>query len=432
MHRNALFLAAALVAAASASVLAQSSPLTLAEAQRRAVDRSRSLNAQDAAISASREMAVSAASLPDPVLKLQLQNVPIEGPDRYSLTSDPMTMRSIGVMQEWTSREKRDLRRARLEREADKTQAEKSASIAAIQRNTALAWLDTFYSQAMVDVITQQAESAMLEVAAAESAYRGGRVSQADVLAAYSARKGLDDRISEFARKLRNARTSLARWIGSGAEAPLAARPSIEDLHLHAEHLERQVAEHPEIEVLRRREEIARTEAKLASANKQPDWTFEVMYGNRASQFGDMATIGVSVPLQLFQKNRQDRDVAAKLAEAEQMSAERDEMERSHVAEIRAMVTEWRNGLERLTRYRQELVPLAYERTQAALAAYQGGKSSSSDLLMARRNEIEVRMQALQLEMETARLWAQLEYQRPDEHVLPASFLNASNPKVTP
>ena len=37
-----------------------------------------------------------------------------------------------------------------------------------------------------------------------------------------------------------------------------------------------------------------------------------------------------------------------------------------------------------------------------------------ADLLLARRNETEVRMQAVQLEMETARLWAQLNFLLPE------------------
>jgi outer membrane protein TolC len=430
MHRTAVVFT--LVLAASSSAFAQSPPLTLAEAQRRAVERSRQLAAQDLSIAASREMAVAAGQLPDPVLKLQLQNVPIEGPDRYSLNADPMTMRSVGVMQEWTRSEKRDLKRERFEREAEKTEAEKAASIAAIQRNVALAWLDAYYSQAMVDAIREQAAAAQLEIAAADSAYRAGRASQADVLAAHSARSSLEDRVSDFARKLRNARTMLARWIGEAADAPLGARPDISRMHLHEHSLEHQVSLHPALEILRRQEEIARTEARLAQANTRSDWSFEVMYNNRASQFGDMATIGVSVPLQLFQKDRQGREVSAKLAAVEQARAEREDMERNHTSEIRAMVEEWRTGLERAKRYEAELVPLAHERTRAALSAYQGGKTTSADLLMARRNEIEVRMQALQLEAETARLWAQLEFLIPDATVLPVAFFETRTMKVAP
>jgi len=426
------FVVAVALAAVSLPLFAADAPLTLAEAQRRAIERSRQLAAQDAAIAASRDMAVAAGELPDPTLKLQLQNVPVEGADRFNINRDFMTMRSVGVMQELTRREKRELRRERFEREAEKTEAEKNLAIANIQRDTALAWLDLHYAQAMAAVTREEADATRLEITAAEGAYRAGRVNRSDVISAYSMRSAMSDRVSEMTRRLANARIALARWIGDVGAVALSTLPDIERMHLHGDGLEHQLLQHPDVEVLRRREEIARTEAKLATASKKPDWSVELMYSNRASQFGDMASIGVSVPLQLFQGNRQDREVAAKLAMAEQARAEREEMERAHIAEIRAMVAEWRNGLERLRRYERELVPLARERTQATLAAYEGGKASSGELLMARRNQIDVRMQALQLEMETARLWAQLEFLIPDENVIPAGFRAAGSPKASP
>jgi Outer membrane efflux protein len=85
-------------------------------------------------------------------------------------------------------------------------------------------------------------------------------------------------------------------------------------------------------------------------------------------------------------------------------------MVRAHAAELRGMLAEWRSGRERLARYAKDLLPLAAERSKAALAAYQGAKTGISDLLLARRNETDMRMQAVQLEMETARVWAQLNY----------------------
>ena len=84
------------------------------------------------------------------------------------------------------------------------------------------------------------------------------------------------------------------------------------------------------------------------------------------------------------------------------------------MSEVRAMILEWQNGRERLARYERDLVPLAGERARAALAGYQGGRTNISDLLSARRSEAEVRMQAVQLEMDTARLWAKLTYLIPD------------------
>ncbi|MES2352677.1 MAG: TolC family protein, partial [Pseudomonadota bacterium] len=60
-------------------------------------------------------------------------------------------------------------------------------------------------------------------------------------------------------------------------------------------------------------------------------------------------------------------------------------------------------------------LPLAGERSQAVLAAYRGGKATLAEVLAARRNESETRMQALQLELDTARLWAQLNFLFPQE-----------------
>src|SRR3954471_11847884 len=115
-----LFLALALF-----SLIAHAQPLSLQEAQRRAVERSRQVVAQGAAVTASREMAVAAAQLPDPVLKLGIDNLPVNGPDQFSTTRDFMTMRRIGLMQEMTRSEKRDLRAQRYAREAEKSDAEK-------------------------------------------------------------------------------------------------------------------------------------------------------------------------------------------------------------------------------------------------------------------------------------------------------------------
>jgi outer membrane protein TolC len=51
----------------------------------------------------------------------------------------------------------------------------------------------------------------------------------------------------------------------------------------------------------------------------------------------------------------------------------------------------------------------------ATIAAYRGGKANLSDVLGARRNEIDVRIQALQLAAETARWWAQINFLLPSD-----------------
>jgi len=400
-------------ALAFAATAAQAQELTLADAQRRAVARSQQLVGQDSAIAAAREMAVAAGQLPDPVLKLGVDNLPVSGEDRFSLTRDSMTMRRIGLVQELTRSEKRDLRAQRFGREAEKAAMEKAATSAVIQRDTALAWLDRYYAEAMGRVIAEQAGQVKREIAAAEAGYRGGRGSQADVIATHGTLAALEDRASEFRRRVVSATATLARWIGEGADAPLAPRPAIDAVKLDAQNLEGDLAHHPEVAVLARQQEIAATEARIAQASRTPDWSVEIAYQQRGPDFSNMVSLGVSIPLPWDRGNRQDREVAAKLAVAEQARGQREEMLRAHVGEVRVLLGEWQNGRERLARYERDLIPLAAERSRAALAAYQGGRASLTDVLLARRNETEVRMQAVQLEMETARVWAQLNFLSP-------------------
>ena len=128
-----------------------------------------------------------------------------------------------------------------------------------------------------------------------------------------------------------------------------------------------------------------------------------------------MVSVGIAIPLQWDQKNRQDREVAAKAALADRARAQQEDALRNHIAEVRSMINEWENGLERIARYERELLPLAQARTQAALAAYRGGKGDLNAVLAARKNEIEMRTQALQLNADTARTWAQLNFLVPAE-----------------
>lgn len=404
---------AALCAAAVAGNVLALPPLTLDEAQRLAVERSRQLPAQAASVEASRRMAQAAGELPDPVLKAGIDNVPAEGADRFSIARDSMTMRRIGVMQEFTSSDKRALRRERYEREAEKGEAEARAALAAVQRDTAIAWLDRYYTERMRGVLAEQLHAADAEVQASDAAYRSGRGAQSEVFAARGAVAMLHDRDGEIAARVRGARVELARWTGEGPDAPLGAPPALESLPLPERGLEQHLAGHPEIVAVERQADVAAAEARLAQAARKPDWTWEATYQVRGPAYGNMFSIGVSMPLPWDAANRQDREAAAKLAMVAEATARRDEMLRAHIAEVERMRIEWGALRERLARYRAEIVPLAVERTQAATAAYAGGRGSLAEVLGARRAEYDARLAALQLELDAARLWARLTFLLP-------------------
>jgi outer membrane protein TolC len=394
--------------------------LTLDQALRAAQDRSRQLGAKDAAVAASREMALAAGQRPDPTLKVGINNLPVTGPDRFSLTNDFMTMRSVGVMQEFTSGDKLKARSARFEREAEAAQATRALALTNLRRDTAIAWFDRYFQERMLEVLKSQRAEASLQIEAADAAYRSSRGSQADVFAARTAVALIDDRILQTERQLATAKTKLARWVGAGAEQPLGTPPSIAAAHFEAEDPESQLAHHPEIAMMAKQEEMARADADIAQSNKKSDWSVELMYSQRGPAYSNMVSVNVSIPLQLDQKNRQDRELSAKLALVEQMRAQREEAVREHLAETRSWLQEWRSSKDRLAQYDSSLIPLAVERTRATLAAYRGGNGSLGAVLEARRVEIDTRMERLRIEMEMAARWAQLEFLLPPGHDIAA------------
>ncbi len=396
---------------ALASAPGQAQPvLTLAQALRAAEDRSHLLVAQDAAATASREMAVAAGQLPDPTLTAGFNNVPVNGPDKFSLTRDFMTQSTIGVTQQLTAADKRQARAARFEREADAAEVGRAVALAKLRRDTATAWLARHYQERVLDLLRAQRAEAALQVEAADAAYRGGRGAQADVFAARSAVAQIDDRLRQAESQAASAGTKLARWVGAEAAQPLAAPPDLALLQLGTGPLETPWDQHPELALMRRQEDVAQAEADIARSNQRADWSVELSYSQRGPAYSNMVSLNLSIPLQIDPKNRQDRELAAKLALAEQLRAQREEAAREHAAETRSWWQQWQAGRERLADYDRTLMPLATDRTRAALAGYRGGGGPLNAVLEARRAEVETRLDRLRLEMETAALWAQLEY----------------------
>ena len=384
--------------------------LSLEDALRIAAARSRQLVAQDALASAAREQSVAAGQLPDPVLKFGINNLPVNGADRFNLTRDFMTMRSVGVVQEITRADKRVARSARFEREAEVAAAGRVAALANLRRDTALAWLERHYQERVRDLLRTQHAEAGLQVEAADAAYRGTRGTQGDVFAARSAVALIDDRIRQAERQVATASTRLARWVGENAQLVLAEAPSLALAPFDASALENRVAQLPLLAVMARQEALAQADVEVALGDKKPDWSVELMYNQRGPAFSNMVSLNFSVPLQFDQKNRQDREVAARLALVGQLRAQREEAVREQMAVVRAWQQEWQGNRDRLAAYDRELVPLATERTRAALASYRGGSGPLFAVLEARRFEIDTRIDRLRLEMETAALWAQLNY----------------------
>jgi outer membrane protein TolC len=394
----------------SAAPAASQTPLTLAEALRLAEGRAPSVSSLDAAARGAREMAASSNQLPDPVLRAGLDNVPVNGPDAFTLDRDFMTMRRIGVMQEYVSVAKREARRDRGEREARRWEAEAEMSRADLRVEVASAWYDRVFALRTERLLQELEREIAMQRRATEAQVVGNKATPADVLAVDALLIQSRDRVIATRRQQQVAIARLARWLGDEASRPPAGDdglPSASEVLALSEHGPHNI---PHLRALGGQLDVAEAEVEVARQNRNPNWSLEVSYQHRAPSFSNMISVGVSVPLPIAREERQDREVAARLAQRDQARDQLLDAQRRHAAEFNAMQIEWLALNERQHELQRALMPIARQRVDALLAAYGSGQRDLLAVLEARRAEVDARIQILELEREAARVWARLRY----------------------
>jgi outer membrane protein TolC len=408
--RIAISIALALAAAPS---FAQS--LSLEEALKAGEAQSPRLAAQRHMLSSTEAQVGRAGELPDPRLKLGIENLPVTGPGAWRYGRDSMTMGQIGLAQEFPNSAKRSALNQRAERMRDVESASLSAQRAALHRDIAMAWLEVHFAERVQAALERLARQLQLHSETVSAAVSRGRQSAAEALMVRLAFEQANDRLIEQERTAARSRIMLASFIGDEARRALGEPPDMARFAHPREHLVERLAEHPQLQFVDRKEHLARAEAELARSTRRTDWMLEVGYGQRRPYFDNMLTVMISFDLPLRTEQRQDRDIATKLAEVEQARAMREDALRMHAAEVRGWLADFDAAARRIERFEGVLLPLARDRRSAALAAYQGGRGELGGVLEAERTVTETDLALVQALAERAKAWANLNYLYPQE-----------------
>ena len=401
------------LALAAAPSYAQS--LSLEEALKAGEAQSPRLAAQRHMVGSTEAQIGRAGELPDPKLKLGIENLPVSGPDAWHYGRDFMTMRQIGLAQEFPNSAKRTALNQRAERMRDVESANLAAQRAALHRDIAMAWLEVHFAEQGRAALERLARQLQLHSETVMAAVSRGRQSAAEALTVRLVFEQANDRLIEQDRVAARSRIMLASFIGDDAKRPLGVAPDQSRFAHPREHLVERLAEHPQLQTLDRKEGLARAEADLARSTRRTDWMLEVSYGQRRPYFDNMLSVMVSFDLPFRRADRQDRDIVSKLAEVEQARAMREDALRMHAAEVRGWLADFEASQRRIERFERVLLPLARERRAAALAAYQGGRGELGGVLEAERAVTQTDLALVQALAERAKAWANLNYLYPQE-----------------
>ena len=397
------FVPAAGALAALIPALAWPAPLNLEQAIELATQRSQAIRGARAGAAGATEAARAAAQLPDPMLSIGIENLPVTGPDRLRTTADSMTMKRVGISQEWVSAEKRALRQAAAAAQVGKEDALGQVALADTRLQTTLAYLDAFYAAEAVKLTTLTEHHVHEEFEAAKARLASSAGSSHEVLQLTASRGAAEDESADVAQVQASALASLQRWVGLRADALVAPRlpttPGEQDY----------VANHPAVVQAQRDIEAARAEAAATAASRTPNWTWQASYGQRTG-FSDMVNIGVSIPLPVAPGERQDRETASKLALVDKAEAALQEATRMASGEYLAFAGDAQRLAQRVERYRAGVVSPAQQRVQAALAGYRSNQVPLMTLFEARHAEVDVQRKLLTLQRDLARVQAQLAF----------------------
>ncbi len=387
--------------------------ITLAEAERLALEHDPAVRTHEARAAALDEAAVADGQLPDPRLRTGLYNLPL---DDFSLASQPTTQWRLGIQQAFPRGDSLKYKAGRTRARAEAERAQAALSAAQARRGVREAFLEILYQQGAHRIVVENRALFAALVNITQAHYGAGRSDQQDVLRAELELSRLDDRLDRIRNAEESARADLQRWIGAAASRPLApGLPGLPAPPAETE-LRRALERHPEI--TRRSAVIqARQQAvDLAREQYKPGWGLGVEYRKR---FGhdpggdartDMAAVMLTLDLPLFTEKRQDRRLAASQKEADAAFLERADTYRRMRRLLAREYANWRRLGDRAARYDSELVDAAHQNAEAALNAYQSGTLEFTNLMRARITELDVQLQALRVGVDRLKAQARLLY----------------------
>lgn len=383
-------------------------PLTLAEAERLALESDPLARRYDAQAQAYAEQAVAEGQLPDPSLTLGVQNLPTRS---FNATQEDMTMLQLGVRQMFPPG-------ATLQQRAAQTGALSEAETARAEEQKRkllyelrVSWLEWVYQTRAIETVQNSRKLFQQLVDVAQAQYSAGLASAQDWLGAELELRRLKEREAELQSARAVAHVDLARWTGGHARSrPLSAEfPVLPEPDERAP-LEAQLERHPLMRMEDAMVRAGESEVNIAREQYKPAWGLEVDYGLRGAGRSDFLSARVTLELPVFTDKRQDRRLAASRQLAIAARYARDDRRRDLLHRLYSDHAAWRGLDERLEIYEREIVPQAEQNAVLALKAYQSNSADFSTVMRASIAELDASLQALRLRVERAKAQASLMY----------------------
>jgi len=388
--------------------------------------------------SAVENRSVATSSLPDPKVSISMMNLPT---DSWDFDQEGMTQFKVGVSQMFPRGDSLEIKEKQLKIEASKFPLMREDRKAKLKTKVSELWLDAYQAQKTIALIESDWTlfEQMAEVARASYSNAVGKTRQQDVIRAQLEIVQLEDRLTAQKQKLETTIALLNEWLhvydssnlddvfdfdsqpnafGVSDQLPTIRleNPSLlKSTGYSRNKLAIEFSDHPAILAIDIKRKVSEKGIELAKQQYKPQWGVNASYGYRddmpsGDERADLFSVGVSFDLPLFTENRQDKQVAASIAESEAVKTEKLLLTKQMISAVEKELRQLNRLSERQSLYKDNLLKQMHEQAEASLTAYTNDDGDFAEVVRARIAELNARIAALKIDVETLKTVARINY----------------------
>jgi outer membrane protein TolC len=348
--------------------------LTEAEAVQQALASNPGLHAMRARAEAFAAIPDQVASLPDPLLAFNLQNLPINS---FSLGETQMTQVQLGVSQAFPYPGKLGLRGDSALLEADAEHLGINEMQLRLTQEVKSVWWQLLYLDRAL-TLTQHSQNLVRQlVSITQTKYKVGEGLQQDVLLAQLELSGLLDRELKLKGMRTNVRAQLNALLDRPMGSPILLPAEIESTLPRLISIERMselvMENRPLLMAQQKHIEAAQKRLDLAQLGTRPDFHAGAVYGQRKN-YDDFVSLQFSMSLPLYAGNKQDKLIDQRTSELLRQQYQLQDLRGRVFSVLEQAFTTFKQASEQLRLLEKGIIPQARQTVDSMMAGYQVNK----------------------------------------------------------